>query len=71
MNLIFCEVLRQIRKERFFTQEDLAEAAGINEKYYGKIERGESSPTLTVFFLLCSALDISPKKFMELMEKKE
>ena len=65
----FIKALKYYRIERGFTQEDLAQAANINEKYYGKIERGESSPTLAIFFCICNALDTTPSVFMDIMEK--
>lgn len=71
MELKFQKAIKHYRINRGFTQEEIAEAANINDKYYGRIERGESSPTLSTFFCLCNALDTSPKKFMEFMEKIE
>lgn len=38
--------LKYYRKLSKMTQTQVAELAGVNEKYYGEIERGESSPTL-------------------------
>lgn len=40
------------------TQTEVAEKAGINEKYYGRIERDESVPTLDKVEMLCQAFDI-------------
>lgn len=40
------------------TQEVLASKAGINEKYYGRIERGESCPTINSVVKLCDAMEI-------------
>lgn len=66
-NIQFCKALRYIRIDRGLTQEQLANDACINEKHYGRIERGECSPSLEFFFLLCNALDIRPDKFFEVM----
>lgn len=66
-SLLFCQTLKYIRLERGMTQEELANNANINEKHYGRIERGECSPSLDFFFLLCNALDIRPDKFFEFM----
>lgn len=46
------------RKYLGLTQEMLASKAGINEKYYGKIERGESCPTIDYVIKLCDAMEI-------------
>lgn len=69
METFFCKTLIELRKSRFLTQYELAELSGINEKYYGKIERGESFPTMKIFFYICNALDIPPSDFMLYMER--
>lgn len=46
------------RKYLGMTQEMLASKAGINEKYYGRIERGESCPTVDYVIKLCDAMEI-------------
>lgn len=51
-------LLKYYRKLQSLTQEELASEAGINEKYYGRIERGESIPTLEVLFKICRALQV-------------
>lgn len=38
--------LKAYREYHQLTQEDLATKAGVNEKYYGRIERNESCPTV-------------------------
>ena len=67
----FIKTLKYLRIQRCLTQAQLAEDSEINEKYYGRIERGESYPTIPVFFALCNALDITPLQFMIIMENKE
>ncbi len=68
INNIFGKVITKLRKEKGLTQEKIAELANINEKYYGKIERGESSPTLIYIIKICDALEI---KSYDLMKKYE
>lgn len=46
------------RKYFGMTQEKLASKAGINEKYYGRIERGESCPSIDYVIRLCDAMKI-------------
>ncbi len=43
----FREVLKEIRKEKGFSQEKLAYACEMDRTYISMIERGVSSPTLT------------------------
>lgn len=51
-------ILKHYRHLYGFTQTKLAEIAGINEKYYGRLERDESVPTLDKVEMLCQALDM-------------
>ena len=39
------------------TQEELAYKAGINEKYYGRLERNKSFPTIDKLEKICIALN--------------
>ncbi len=55
--------LRSYRCLRNLSQEELAGRAEINEKYYGKIERNESCPTIDKLLQICKALDIDIIEF--------
>ncbi|MDI6880981.1 MAG: helix-turn-helix transcriptional regulator, partial [Desulfitobacteriaceae bacterium] len=47
--MVFKHLGQRIREERTkyrLTQEQLAEAAEINESYIGQVERGEKNPSL-------------------------
>ena len=57
------EELKRYRLKREITQYQLAEMAGINEKYYGKIERNESCPTIDILNKICHALEIDLLEF--------
>jgi XRE family transcriptional regulator, regulator of sulfur utilization len=54
--------VRDLRKKRGWTQEQLAEAAGRHWTYIGGIERGERNITLQVVADLARALDIDIKE---------
>ena len=69
--LLFRKAIKNLRNERVLTQEELAHSANINAKHYGRIERGESSPTMNFFFLICNALDIKPDAFFKFMFEQE
>lgn len=47
-NIKLGAVLRKLREEQEMSRYALAEISGVNEKYIGKIERGESSPSCFV-----------------------
>ena len=50
--------LRVLRKQKGFTQEELADNAGINRNYVGQIERKEKSPTVDILEKLAVALEV-------------
>lgn len=52
-------VLRDLRKERGFSQQSLALECDMDRTYYGGIERGERNPSLKNVYKLCKALKIS------------
>jgi transcriptional regulator with XRE-family HTH domain len=57
--------LREWRRRRRLTQEQLAERAGLSYKFIGEIERGTGNPTLTTLERLSTALDIQIPDFFE------
>lgn len=48
--------IRQKRKSIGWTQEALADNAGIDRSYIGGVERGERNVTFTVLCQICTAL---------------
>ena len=50
--------VRELREARGLTQEQLAEKAGINGKYFGGVERGEANLTLTTIDKISKALAV-------------
>jgi transcriptional regulator with XRE-family HTH domain len=51
--------VRVLRKQKGFTQEELADVACINRNYVGQIEREEKSPTVDVLEKLSIALEVN------------
>lgn len=51
--------IREARKNKKMTQEQLAEIAGIGLMYLGEIERGQKMPSLKIVCKIIEALDIS------------
>ncbi|MFF2091987.1 MULTISPECIES: helix-turn-helix domain-containing protein [Paenibacillus] len=51
------ENIRNLRKERGLSQEQLALRAEINASYMGQVERGEKSPTVEVLGKIAGALN--------------
>jgi len=57
--------LRQRREALHFTQECLAERAGMDRTYLSDIERGLRNPGIKNVVRLAQALDIPPANLME------
>ena len=57
---IFGETVRRLRTDRGWTQEDLADAAGLTTTYVGQVERGDKVPSLTVVLKLARGLSVAP-----------
>ncbi|TFE00131.1 helix-turn-helix domain-containing protein [Jeotgalibacillus sp. R-1-5s-1] len=69
--------LRDIRKERQWTMDELAESAGISKLTLGKIERGEANPSLAVIWKIANALAIPisallmEKQYIQVLKKSK
>ena len=65
---LFGEVLREVRKGRGFSQEDLAFKSGYHPTYIGQVERGKKSPTLRAILRLAASLDTSGTELLRRVE---
>jgi transcriptional regulator with XRE-family HTH domain len=57
--------LRQLRREKDLTQEQLAEAAGISVDFLSNMERGINAPSFETLEKLVEILQVPIKSFFE------
>jgi transcriptional regulator with XRE-family HTH domain len=67
---VFGIVLREIRLEKKFSQEKLAEYCDLDRTYISLLERGLRQPTLTTLFKISKALKIEPGQLIMKVEFK-
>jgi len=58
LRAVFGQRVRELRKARGFSQEELAHRAGIHWTYLGGIERGERNPALVNIGKIARALKV-------------
>ena len=63
--LAFGANVRRLRDSLSITQENLAEASGLDRSYIGGVERGERNPALSAILRLASSLGVSPDRLFE------
>jgi len=61
----FGQVLKQLRKERGLSQEELGFESGYHRTYISQLERGKKSPSLQTIFQLAKALKMEPSEIVE------
>lgn len=60
----FGERVRQLRKEKRMSQEELADKANLHRTYIGMIERAEKNVTLINIEKIAKALEVSIQDFL-------
>lgn len=60
--------VREARKAQGLSQEALAEKAGFQRNYIGRIERGERNPNVSTLVVLGRALGIRPADLLAGLE---
>src|SRR4051812_10319786 len=57
--------IRMLRLEKGWSQEQLAERAGLSYKFVGEVERGVGNPSVETLFEIATALGVEPVAFFE------
>jgi transcriptional regulator with XRE-family HTH domain len=57
--------LKELRKKKEMSQEDVAYKAGIAVSQVGRIERGKLNPSISTLFVISLALEIEPKELFD------
>ena len=66
----FGEKVRELRRVRGLSQEELAFRAGIHRNYLGGIERGERNPALDNIVAIAKALGVDPSELLRFEKDK-
>ena len=61
----FPERLAQLRIKKGVSARDMSLSLGQSENYINMIENKKSFPSMTVFFIICEYLNITPQEFFE------
>lgn len=69
INIKFGNKIRRLREDNGYQQYDFAYECGISDAYYGRIERGEFSPTLKLLDRIAKALGITLSELLKDVEK--
>jgi transcriptional regulator with XRE-family HTH domain len=60
-----CQRVRQLRKERGWSLESLAQSSGVSRSMLSQIERGQANPTLAVAFRIARAFGLALADLVE------
>jgi transcriptional regulator with XRE-family HTH domain len=60
--------VRQLREARGWSQEQLAEQAGLNRSFVGEVERGEVTVSLSTVAKLARAFELAPSTLVKRAE---
>ncbi len=56
--------VREFRQERIWSQEELADRAGVHRTYISQVERAVTNPTATVIAKIADALGVKPAELL-------
>jgi transcriptional regulator with XRE-family HTH domain len=68
---VFGDKVRELRKQKGLSQEDLSFKADLHRTYIGMIERAEKNITLLNIEKIAVALDVEPHELLKKLEVKK
>jgi len=66
----FVSRLTQLRLSKGVSARDMSLSIGQNPGYINNIESGKALPSLSVFFMICDYLHVSPKDFFDVENRQ-
>lgn len=63
------KTLYELRKQRGFSHEAIANRSGLSRQTLGKIETGKTNPTMLTMFRIACAMDMTLEEFVKKMEQ--
>jgi len=66
----FGKVIRELRKLKSLSQEDVAYESGLDRSFISLLETGRQQPSLVTIFQLAKALGVSPAQLLTSVEEK-
>ena len=70
ISTVFGLVLRDLRRQKKLTQEQLADLSGRDRTYVSLLERGLRQPTIETLFAFAKALEMSPDKIIKILVER-
>lgn len=61
----FGQRVKELRRERNLTQQQLSEISGLHKNYIGMIERGERNPSLVNIDILAKSFETTISELMK------
>lgn len=65
----FGQVLKELRKEKGLSQEELAHESGLDRTFISLLERGKRQPSLGTIISIANILELSASNFVKKVEE--
>ncbi len=64
------QVIREMRREKGLSQEDLGFECDFHRTYISLLERGENNPSIKVIFKIATSLGVKPSEIISRIESR-